>query len=128
MLARDFQNSRVAVVIHRNTPQELLEKFAEISAEFTDKDSFGRIGIPDRVRHLFESGDCTKTVAVGYNALGDGLIGWMGDKSGNGGIHWYERRGFVLVEISDFVRECEDLGLLTNSENVPFESFSDIFS
>ena len=128
MLARDFQNSCVAVVVHRDTPHELLEKFAEISLEFTGQDSFGHIRIPDWVSHLFESGGCTEMVAIGYNALGDGLLGWMGDKSGDGGIHWYEGRGFVLVEISDFVRECEDLGLLANPENVSYDSFSDVFS
>lgn len=128
MLARYFQNSSVAVVIHRDTPQELLEKFAEISLEFTGKDSYGRTRIPDRVRNLFDSGDCAETVAIGYNASGDGRLGWMGDKSNNGGIRWYEGRGFVLVEISDFVRECEDLGLLANHENVSYESFSDVFS
>lgn len=128
MFARDFQNSCVAVVVHRDTPQELLEKFAEISLDFTGKDSYGSTRIPDRVRNLFESGDCAETVAIGYNASGDRHLGWMGDKSNNGGIHWYEGRGFVLVEISDFVRECEDLGLLANSENVSYESFSDVFS
>lgn len=128
MLACDFQNSRVAVVIHRDTPQELLKKFTEISLEFTGRDSLARMRIPNRVRHLFATGYCSETLAIGYNASNDSCLGWMGDKSGSRGVHWYEARGFVLVEISDFVRECEDLGLLANSENVSYESFSDVFS
>lgn len=127
MLARDFQNSCVAVVVHRDTPQDLLEGFAEISLEFTGTDTFGHIRIPDRIRYLFASGECRETIAVGYNASHDNRLGWMGDNSGNGGINWYERRGFVLVEISDFIQECEDIGLLKNFKSVSYDSFSSVF-
>lgn len=128
MLARDFQNSCVAVVVHRDTPQELLERFAEISLEFTGIDSLGHIRIPDRIRYLFASGECSETVAVGYNAMHDDHLGWMGDNSRDGGIHWYERRGFVLVEISDFIQECEDIELLKNFKSVSYDSFSSVFA